>query len=130
MQVSKWGNSLAVRIPRSFAEQAGLRENGPIDVSLADGKVLIEAVGVPEMTPVVAARLRPAGKLPELICHVYPGVPPIACKLVEYAVPEVPEGRDEDVMVSVGTCAVREMDAEAVAVWTGLLVSLAFTLKL
>lgn len=49
-RVQKWGNSLAVRIPRSFAEQAGLRENGPIDVSLADGKVLIESVTAPDLT--------------------------------------------------------------------------------
>jgi len=28
------------------------------------------AVGVPEMVPVVAARVRPAGRLPELIDHV------------------------------------------------------------
>jgi antitoxin MazE len=47
-RVQKWGNSLAVRIPRSFAEEAGLRENGPIDVSLVGGKVLIEAM--PETT--------------------------------------------------------------------------------
>lgn len=57
-RVHKWGNSLAVRIPRSFAEQAGLRENGPIDVSLADGKVLIESVTAPDLT------------LDELLTHI------------------------------------------------------------
>jgi hypothetical protein len=36
------------------------------------------AVGVPEMVPVVAARLSPAGRLPELIDHVYEGLPPAA----------------------------------------------------
>jgi hypothetical protein len=36
------------------------------------------AVGVPEMVPVVAARLSPAGRLPELIDHVYEGFPPAA----------------------------------------------------
>jgi hypothetical protein len=38
-------------------------------------------VGVPEITPLL--RLIPAGKLPELIDHVYPGVPPLACKVCE-----------------------------------------------
>lgn len=47
-QVRKWGNSLAVRIPRSFAEEAGLKENGSIDVSLVDGGVLIEPIAAPE----------------------------------------------------------------------------------
>lgn len=36
------------------------------------------AVGVPEMVPVVAARVKPAGRLPELIDHEYNGVPPVA----------------------------------------------------
>jgi antitoxin MazE len=48
-RVQKWGNSLAVRIPKSFAEEAGLQENGPIDLSLVDGGVRIEVAG-PEMT--------------------------------------------------------------------------------
>lgn len=40
-------------------------------------------VGFPEITPVDAARLRPAGRLPELIDHVYAPVPPVACNAVE-----------------------------------------------
>ena len=43
-RVHKWGNSLAVRIPRSFAEEAGLRENAPVDLSLADGRLSIEPI--------------------------------------------------------------------------------------
>jgi hypothetical protein len=40
-------------------------------------------VGFPEMIPVEATRLRPAGRLPELIDHVYDPVPPVACSAVE-----------------------------------------------
>ena len=40
-------------------------------------------VGVPETVPVVAARVKPAGRLPEVIDHVYAGVPPVACKTCE-----------------------------------------------
>ena len=43
-RVQKWGHSLAVRIPRSFAKQAGLEENAPVEMSLADGKLLIEPI--------------------------------------------------------------------------------------
>lgn len=39
--VQKWGNSLAVRIPKSFAEEVGLEKDSPVDVSLNDGKVII-----------------------------------------------------------------------------------------
>jgi hypothetical protein len=40
-------------------------------------------VGFPEITPVDDARLSPAGRLPELIDHVYAPVPPVACNVVE-----------------------------------------------
>lgn len=36
------------------------------------------AVGVPEIRPVLVARLRPAGRLPEVIDQVYGVVPPVA----------------------------------------------------
>jgi hypothetical protein len=40
-------------------------------------------VGVPEMTPVEAARVNPDGRLPDVTDHVYAGVPPAACKVCE-----------------------------------------------
>jgi antitoxin MazE len=43
-RIQRWGNSLAVRIPKSFAEEAGLAENTSIEMSLEDGKLLIEPV--------------------------------------------------------------------------------------
>jgi hypothetical protein len=59
-------------------------------------------VGVPEMTPVDATRLNPAGNVPALTLQVYGVVPPLACSAVEYAVPAVPPG--SDVVVTVGAC--------------------------
>jgi hypothetical protein len=35
-------------------------------------------VGVPEMTPVLAFRVSPAGRVPALIDHVYGVIPPVA----------------------------------------------------
>lgn len=37
----KWGNSLAVRIPKSFAAEMGLGNNAPVEMSLEDGKLVI-----------------------------------------------------------------------------------------
>jgi antitoxin MazE len=37
MQVSKWGNSLAVRLPASVVEALGLREGDEIEIGVADG---------------------------------------------------------------------------------------------
>ena len=41
-RVKKWGNSLAVRIPKPLAVEAGLGENSAIDMSVVEGRVLIE----------------------------------------------------------------------------------------
>ena len=60
-------------------------------------------VGVPEITPVDATRLNPAGNVPALTLQLYGVVPPLACSVVEYAVPAVPPG--SDVVVTVGGCA-------------------------
>jgi hypothetical protein len=40
-------------------------------------------VGVPETTPVVVARVNPAGKLPEVIDQLYGPVPPLTCRPAE-----------------------------------------------
>jgi antitoxin MazE len=40
-QVQKWGNSLALRIPKSFALEAGLHEDGIVDLTLIEGKLVV-----------------------------------------------------------------------------------------
>jgi antitoxin MazE len=40
-RVQKWGNSLALRIPKVFADEAGLRADAPVELSLVGGKVVI-----------------------------------------------------------------------------------------
>jgi antitoxin MazE len=39
MQVAKWGNSLAIRLPRSVVEVLGLKEGDSIEIHVADRKV-------------------------------------------------------------------------------------------
>jgi antitoxin MazE len=38
-QISRWGNSLAVRLPRQVADSAGLGEGAVIDLEVTDGVV-------------------------------------------------------------------------------------------
>jgi antitoxin MazE len=40
-RVQKWGNSLALRIPKSFADEVGLQKESSVDVFLDDGKIVI-----------------------------------------------------------------------------------------
>jgi antitoxin MazE len=49
-RIQKWGNSLAVRIPKSFAIEARLNPDTLVDVALVDGKVIITPVVVPEFS--------------------------------------------------------------------------------
>ena len=41
-------------------------------------------VGIPEITPVDATRERPVGNCPDVIDHVYAGVPPLAPNALAY----------------------------------------------
>jgi antitoxin MazE len=43
-KIQKWGNSLAVRIPKPFAESAGLKLATEVEVSLEKGTLRLAAV--------------------------------------------------------------------------------------
>ena len=50
VQVQKWGNSLALRIPKPFAEDVGVGEGTVVDVSISKGRLIA--------TPVASRRIR------------------------------------------------------------------------
>jgi antitoxin MazE len=41
VRVTRWGNSLAVRIPKALAEQTRIEEGSEVELSVADGAVTI-----------------------------------------------------------------------------------------
>jgi antitoxin MazE len=41
MRVTRWGNSLAVRIPKALAEQTDLREGSEVELSISDGALTV-----------------------------------------------------------------------------------------
>ena len=49
-RVQKWGNSLAFRIPKSFAEEAGLKPNAAVELSLVRGALVIKPVAPEPIT--------------------------------------------------------------------------------
>jgi antitoxin MazE len=64
MQVSKWGNSLAIRLPAAVVEVLGLKEGDDVDVFVAGARVL-EVRGSQARNAEVLARLRAyRGRLP------------------------------------------------------------------
>jgi antitoxin MazE len=47
-KIQKWGNSLALRIPKAFAIDAQLENNSVVEVSLVDGQIVIKPVTRPQ----------------------------------------------------------------------------------
>lgn len=42
--IRKWGNSLGVRIPKRFAQEVGIEDGTPVDISVTDGHLVIRSV--------------------------------------------------------------------------------------
>ena len=47
--IKKWGNSLALRIPKALAEEAGLYYELSVELSLLDGKLVIAPIEQPKL---------------------------------------------------------------------------------
>jgi hypothetical protein len=58
-------------------------------------------VGVPEIWPAEES-VSPLGSAPALTVQVYGVVPPLAARVVEYAVPSLAGGNDDGVVISSG----------------------------
>ncbi len=50
IKVQRWGNSLAVRIPKSFAEEVGLSDDSAVEMRLVEGGLLVEPAASSTMT--------------------------------------------------------------------------------
>ena len=49
-RIQKWGNSLALRIPKSFAIDAQLEQDALVELTLTDGQIIVKPVKKPEWT--------------------------------------------------------------------------------
>ena len=63
MQVSKWGNSLAVRLPASVIEALGLKEGDDIEIQVA-GRGVFEITKKPGARELLARLRKFRGRLP------------------------------------------------------------------
>ena len=62
MQVAKWGNSLAVRLPADLVRELGLKEGDQIDLVKDDGQVRVRRLASADEVLTGLRRFR--GKLP------------------------------------------------------------------
>ena len=44
-KIQKWGNSLAIRIPKSFALDINLKQDELVDLSVDESKIVITPIG-------------------------------------------------------------------------------------
>ncbi len=49
-KVQKWGNSLALRIPKAFALDAQLENDSLVEISIVEGQIIITPVVAPSWT--------------------------------------------------------------------------------
>ncbi len=47
-KVQKWGNSLAIRIPRALARESHLSQGCTVDIRVVDGRIVVEPQQPPE----------------------------------------------------------------------------------
>ncbi|HXA18009.1 MAG TPA: AbrB/MazE/SpoVT family DNA-binding domain-containing protein [Thermoanaerobaculia bacterium] len=66
-RIQKWGNSLALRIPKPFAEEASLREDSAVDVTVRSGKLVVVAIEEPQLTlEDLVAKITPSNRHAEV----------------------------------------------------------------
>ncbi len=66
-RIQKWGNSLALRIPKPFAEEASLREDSAVDVTVLSGKLVVVAIEEPQLTlEDLVAKITPSNRHAEV----------------------------------------------------------------
>ncbi|MGA2695937.1 MAG: AbrB/MazE/SpoVT family DNA-binding domain-containing protein [Terriglobales bacterium] len=64
-QVLKWGNSLAVRIPKSVAEVARVKEGDPLRIKAVKGRIEFRSEDpIPTLAELVA-KITPENRYPE-----------------------------------------------------------------
>jgi antitoxin MazE len=53
-RVQRWGNSLALRIPKPFADDLGLADNGAVELTVADGRLIVAPAPCPKLADLIA----------------------------------------------------------------------------
>lgn len=49
-RITKWGNSLGLRIPRAIAEEIRIAEGSTVELSFEDGRLIVRPVTAPALS--------------------------------------------------------------------------------
>lgn len=64
--IRKWGNSLALRIPRALAESAGIAAGSEVEIALSDGRIVVEPVDPRDTLESLLAQVTPENRHAEV----------------------------------------------------------------
>ena len=64
-QIKKWGNSLAVRIPKSILDKTSLKEGGNVFVDFKNGVITLKPSVKKETLEDLVAKITPENRYPE-----------------------------------------------------------------
>ncbi len=53
-RIQRWGNSLALRIPKAFAENLGLTDNVSVELTVSGGKLVVVPSTRPRLADLLA----------------------------------------------------------------------------
>lgn len=62
MQIAKWGNSLAVRLPASLVRELGLKEGDDVEIRAAEGGMIVSRA--PDADEILSGLRKFRGRLP------------------------------------------------------------------
>ena len=74
VQIQKWGNSLALRIPKSFAIESKITQGATVDVSIENGKIILLVDNLDTGSPVneiVVSFLETHRNIQFIVCSDY-----------------------------------------------------------
>lgn len=65
-QIVKWGNSVAIRVPKTVLERSGMREGDMVEFVAKKGAILAKAVKAEPTLDELVARITPGNKHEEV----------------------------------------------------------------
>lgn len=63
VKVAKWGNSVAVRLPKGISEELGLKPGGQLDLLVEKGEIRLRSVGGRSSAQLLAEMIAEAKRL-------------------------------------------------------------------
>jgi antitoxin MazE len=66
-QMVKWGNSLAVRIPKPVVEEARLKEGDFLEIETSEGQIELRRIGTVPTLAKLVAQITPENRYAEVL---------------------------------------------------------------